>query len=210
MPLLLDMSGKHVVVFGGGEVGLRKAIFFSREAEVIVVSRSFVAGFQTLGPKVRKIVSAIGPEHEQLINEADFIVIATGDRELNDRLEAIAKSNGKYCNRADGLSTFLIPSVVERRNFLVAVSTMGRSPGMSRFLKGEIDDKLGPEFSSMVDLQQDLRERVKASIPDQSARERLLWDVLKDEEIWHSLRHDPVQAREMALRKMGVSDADDS
>lgn len=210
LPLLLDARGKLVVVFGGGEVGLRKAIFFSREADVTVISRSFVAGFQNLGSKVKKILSEIGPEQELLIANADFVIIATEDRELNDRLEAKAIACGKFCNRADGVSSFLIPSVVERRNYLVAISTMGRSPGMSRFLKGVFEEKLVPEYSSMVDLQEELREQAKVLIPDQTAREEILWDILKDKRIWELLSNDPDQARKMALTKMGVSDADDT
>jgi precorrin-2 dehydrogenase/sirohydrochlorin ferrochelatase len=138
LPLLLDARGKRVVVFGGGEVGLRKARFFAGEADVTVVSRAYVPGFESLENKVTKVTSEIGEEQEGLIGGADFVIIATGDRELNDRLEAIALAAGKYCNRADGVSSFLIPSVVQRRNFLVAVSTLGRSPAMSRFIKGAV------------------------------------------------------------------------
>jgi siroheme synthase-like protein len=198
-----------VVVFGGGEVGLRKARYFAREADVTVVSRAYVPGFESLGKEIIKITSEIGEEQEGLIDGADFVVVATGDHELNDRLVARAQASGKYCNRADGLSSFLIPSVVERRNFLVAVSTLGRSPAMSRFLKGVIEEGLGLEMSAMIDLQEELREKARSLIPDQVSRERLLWDVLDDVTIWDALAKDPEQARKIAFRKMGVDRADD-
>jgi siroheme synthase-like protein len=209
LPLLLDARGKRVVVFGGGEVGLRKARFFAREAKVTIVSKAYVPGFESIDKNVNRVISEIGPEQEALIDDADFVIIATGDHELNDRLECRAKASGKYCNRADGLSSFLIPSVVERRNFLVAVSTLGRSPAMSRFLKGVVEEKLGPEMSSMIDLQEELREKARSLIPDQVSRERLLWDVLEDEAIWDELVKDPGLARTMAFRKMGVPDVHD-
>ena len=41
IPLMIDLAGKKVVIFGGGEVGARKARFFAPEAEVTVISRSF-------------------------------------------------------------------------------------------------------------------------------------------------------------------------
>jgi precorrin-2 dehydrogenase / sirohydrochlorin ferrochelatase len=209
LPLLLDLRGKHIVVFGGGEVGLRKARFFAREAEVTVVSRAFVPGFDSLATTIDMRTSEIGSDLEELIEMADFVIIATSDRELNDRLETRAITSGKYCNRADGLSSFLIPSVVERRNFLVAISTLGRSPAMSRFLKGAVEEQLGPEMPSMIDLQEELREKARCLIPDQTSRERLLWDVLEDEAIWDELVKDPGRARTMAFRKMGVPDVHD-
>jgi precorrin-2 dehydrogenase / sirohydrochlorin ferrochelatase len=209
LPLLLDARGKRVVVFGGGEVGLRKARFFAGEADVTVVSRAYVPGFESLDNKITRLRSEIGEEQEGLIGGADFVIIATGDRQLNDRLEAKALAAGKYCNRADGVSSFLIPSVVERRNFIVAVSTLGRSPAMSRFIKGAVEERLGPEMSSMIDLQEELREKSRSLIPDQRRRERLLWDVLENEAIWDALVTDPEGARSMAFRMMGVGHAND-
>jgi siroheme synthase-like protein len=197
------------VVFGGGEVGLRKAIFFAREAEVTVVSKTFVPGFESKGNGIKIISAEIGPEQEALIDGSDFVIIATNDHGLNDRLEARAQSSGKFCNRADGVSSFLIPSVVERRNFLVAISTMGRSPAMSRFIKRAIDETVGPEISSMIDLQEDLRESARSLIPNQADRERFLWDILGDEPIWAAMVKDPALARSMALKRLEAYRADD-
>jgi precorrin-2 dehydrogenase/sirohydrochlorin ferrochelatase len=209
LPLLLDARGKSVVVFGGGEVGLRKAMFFAREAEVTVVSRDFVSGFESKGKGIKRISAEIGLEQEALIDGADFVIIATDDHELNDRLEARARSSGKFCNRADGVSSFLIPSVVERRNFLVAISTMGRSPAMSRFLKRAIEETVGTEISSMIDLQEELREKAKSLIPDQALREKFLWEILGDESIWAALVKDPALARAMALKRLEADRAND-
>ena len=41
IPLFVDCSGKRIVIFGGGEVASRKAAYFSGQADVLVVSRSF-------------------------------------------------------------------------------------------------------------------------------------------------------------------------
>ncbi|MDD1670679.1 MAG: NAD(P)-dependent oxidoreductase, partial [Methanomicrobiales archaeon] len=41
LPLILDLTGRKVVIFGGGQVGARKAGFFRGECRVTVVSRSF-------------------------------------------------------------------------------------------------------------------------------------------------------------------------
>ena len=45
IPLIIDFSGKRVVIFGGGEVGARKAAYFCEETEVTVLEQVIFAGF---------------------------------------------------------------------------------------------------------------------------------------------------------------------
>ena len=78
LPLFVDMTAKKVVVFGAGPVGLRKANFFAREAEVVIVARSFIDG---LDPKIRMVKADVRAEMEMWIEWADLVVAATDDRD---------------------------------------------------------------------------------------------------------------------------------
>ncbi len=55
IPLFVDCSGKRIVIFGGGEVASRKAAYFSGEADVLVVSRSFSHKMSILPVKRRML-----------------------------------------------------------------------------------------------------------------------------------------------------------
>lgn len=199
LPLWLDLTGRKVVIFGGGTVGCRKANYLAREADVVVVSHNFVEG---LVPKVRMVEGDINDLLIQWTSWADLVVAATDDIELNERIDQEARDQGKYCNRSDGLSTFLIPSTVERDRYKVAVSTEGRSPGMSRYLRMEIDRTLDPRYDLMIELQEEIRARAKELVPSQREREERLWDVLRDRGIWDLLESDPPEARRLALQKL--------
>ena len=48
IPLFVECAGKRVVIFGGGEVAARKAGHFAREADVLVVSRTFTPSCRSL------------------------------------------------------------------------------------------------------------------------------------------------------------------
>lgn len=200
LPLLVDLTGKKVLVFGGGEVGLRKARYFAKEAQVVVIGRDLDDGFE--GENVRLVRCDVTECLRDWIGWADYVVAATDSRDLNDQVCSAAASLGKQYNRADGLGSFLIPSVVDRGNFIVAISTLGRSPAVSRKLREQIDAALPTEWSSMVELQEELREEAKRRLPDQRSREAFLRSVLEDADVREALRSDPSAARELALRKL--------
>lgn len=199
LPLWLDLTERKVIIFGGGPVGCRKANYLAREADVVVVSHDFVEGFD---PRVRLIEGDINGLLVQWTTWADLVVAATDDLSLNERIVQEARYQGKFSNRSDGISTFLIPSTVERDHYKVAVSTEGRSPGMSRYLRMEIDRVLDPRFDLMVELQEEIRARAKELVPSQKEREERLWDVLRDHSIWDLLESDPPQAMRLALQKL--------
>ncbi|MDH7507785.1 MAG: bifunctional precorrin-2 dehydrogenase/sirohydrochlorin ferrochelatase [Methanomassiliicoccales archaeon] len=200
LPLMIDLTGKRVVVFGGGEVGLRKARYFAREAEVVVVSLEIPMGSKDEGLEFVK--EDIRTSFERWVAWADFVVAATDDFFLNDMICACAISMGKQFNRADGIGSFLIPSVIDRGNFVVAISTLGRSPAVSKVLKEEIDKLIDANWSLMVELQEELRKEIKEKIPDQRLREAFLRSVVQDKEILAMLGEDYQSAKRRALKKV--------
>jgi precorrin-2 dehydrogenase/sirohydrochlorin ferrochelatase len=201
LPLFLDLRPRKVVVFGGGEVGLRKAKYFAEEAEVVVVSRTFLAGFEGAG--VEMVKENADANLDRWVSWGDFIVAATDDRDLNERIVNAAMRQNRYCNSADGISNFLIPSLVQRENYSVAVSTLGRSPAMSKFLRLRLESLMTDEYSRMITLQEELRTLAKVRIADQRSRERYLWEVLEDQGVWELVRAgDMKEARELAEGRM--------
>lgn len=190
-----------MAVFGGGEVALRKASFFGREAEVTVISRSFCPGFSGFNGKL--VAGDALESIEEWVDWADMVIATTDSRGVNEAVACSARKRGKPCNRADGVSSFLIPSVIDRRNFTVAVSTLGRSPAMSKHLKSRLESALSPRDELMVDLQEKLRAVAKARISSQRTREEFLWRVLGDQRIWKALDEGQAEALRISMELMG-------
>ncbi len=203
IPLILDLRTRRVIIFGGGSVGLRKAAFFAEESEVIVLSRSFLPGFETLGVECRTLEAGAMPEDElsALVRGAFLVVAATSDRDLNDRIGALCTREGVLFNNADGeAGNVIIPSVVRGDHYLVAVSTYGKSPGIARYLRMRIQDEW-TDIDPMVELQAELRRHLREVEPLQQKRTDIIWKMLNDPELWDALRHDRDAARTLALRK---------
>ncbi len=203
IPLMIDFSGKRVVIFGGGEVGARKAAYFCEETEVTVVSRSFSPAFNELTVRrVEMTLAGIGDyELDSLIKEAFLVIAATQDTTLNDRI-------GRYCairavlfNNADGKAgDVTLPSQLIGAHYNIAISTSGESPGISRFLREHIGQAY-PNLDLMIEVQDQLRTTLKQKIPDQERRSRILHEVLDDENIWKALEGGTMPAWEIIERR---------
>jgi precorrin-2 dehydrogenase/sirohydrochlorin ferrochelatase len=203
IPLFVDCSGKRIVIFGGGEVASRKAAYFSREADVLVVSRSFSPKMSAL-PVEKKVldVSALTDgEIARIINQA-FLVIGTfPNAALNNHIGEICKDHTILFNNADGeAGDVIIPSVTGGNNYLLAISTKGSSPAVSRFIREQIET-LYPALDDMVALQRDLREQLKHVEPSQARRNAILWEVLSDNTIWKILKKDPEKVRQQLKKR---------
>lgn len=206
LPLFLDLRSSKVVVFGGGPVGLRKASYFAKEAEVVVISKHFCDGFD--GSKIEMVKEDALARLSEWVDRADIVIAATDDPDANAKVVNEAISKGKLFNSADGRSNFLIPSVVEREGYIVAMSTMGKSPAMSKYLRITLEKALPQEYGAMVSLQEELRAEVRDVIKEQRSRERFLWEVLEDEKIWDAVRTGDIGnakllAKEKVVRYVG-------
>ena len=183
-------------MFGAGPVGVRKSNYFAQEAEVVAIALDFA------DHSVRTVEADARRSMSEWVDWADLVVAATDDPELNALLAAEASKKEKPFNRADGPSTFFIPSVVMRDGYTVAISTHGRSPAMSRFLRLKLEKDLDQRFDLMVRLQEELREASRRSIPTQREREEYLRAILDDEAVWDLLKNDYGRAKELALSRM--------
>jgi precorrin-2 dehydrogenase/sirohydrochlorin ferrochelatase len=203
IPLMIDFSGKRVVIFGGGEVSARKAAYFSEETEVAVFSRSFSPAFNEL--TVRRVgmnLAGIGDfELEGLVKDAFLVIAATQDPGLNDRIGRYCAIRGVLFNNADGKAgDVTLPSQLKGEHYTIAISTSGESPGVSRFLREQIGRSY-PDLDRMIEVQNNLRTRLKQKIPDQETRSRILHEVLDDESIWKALESGTPFAWEIIERR---------
>jgi precorrin-2 dehydrogenase/sirohydrochlorin ferrochelatase len=203
IPLFVDCSGKRVVIFGGGEVASRKAAYFSGEADVLVVSRSFSHKMSIL-PVERRMLEVGRVSDEVLtgiIDRAFLVIGALSDPIQNNRIKNLCMAREILFNNADGeAGDVIIPSVTTGENYQLAISTMGNSPGVSRFIREHLETRF-PALDEMIALQHDLRAQLKHIEPTQSRRNAILWEVLNDRELWKTLKNNPARARQQVMER---------
>ncbi|OPY28254.1 MAG: siroheme synthase [Methanocella sp. PtaU1.Bin125] len=200
-PLFIDFTGKRVVVFGGGPVGERKAAYFAG-ANVTVVSRDFTPGLESM-PGIRRVRQhVVAADVPGLVKDAFLVVAATGNPALDREIARMAGEAGALANSAAGGSEVILPAKIVRDDIIVAVSTGGTSPAMARFIRQRLESSLGRELADMARLQSSLRETLKKEVPSQEERERLLWKVLEDPDVWDALKISYNNGMLLAIEKL--------
>jgi precorrin-2 dehydrogenase / sirohydrochlorin ferrochelatase len=198
IPLFVECAGKRVVIFGGGEVAARKAGHFAREADVLVISRTFTPSCRSLPVHLQTLDTRAATDAELglLIAPAFLVIGALSERSENDRIGALCRDHGVLFNNADGTpGDVVIPAISTGESYTIAVSTGSRSPAISRFIRQEIE-KNYPALDAMIALQHRLRDTLKERMTTPEERRRILWAVLRDKSIWTLLSESPDRAWE--------------
>jgi siroheme synthase-like protein len=162
-PAFLNIRRKKCLIVGGGTVALRKVnMLLGCGANVTVISSTIHPDLAKLANK--KIVRVIRRDYEPGdLKGASIVVTATDDKKINRRVAEDAKKARALVNVVDDPepSDFIVPAVVRRGNFTLAISTGGRSPALSRKLRERLETMFGAEYSSLVALVEEIRSSLK-------------------------------------------------
>lgn len=84
---------------------------------------------------------------------ADLAFAATNSRSVNSTVAREANERGIFVNVADepDEGSFALPSTLRRGRLQVAVSTGGASPTLARDIRGELEEKFGPEWAGLIE-----------------------------------------------------------
>lgn len=179
LPVFMNVRGQRCLLVGAGEVASRKAALLVRTGATLIVVAPWISD------AVRELVSEHGGEiHErgfadQDLDDVVLAIAATDDDQVNQRVSVLARERKLPVNVVDQteLCSFIVPAIVDRSPVVVAISTGGSSPVLTRQLKEKIDIMLPAAYGRLAAVLGSLRERVKQSVTDFSKRTRF-WEKL--------------------------------
>jgi precorrin-2 dehydrogenase/sirohydrochlorin ferrochelatase len=187
VPLFIDLRDRCIVIFGGGHVGERKAKMFCAYGLTKVVSTSFTAELLKMADS--GLIDAIEDELKDVkkyLTDAFIVVPATNNRTLNAFIADQAKAMNILVNQVDGIGEVIVPSVINKDDIHIGISTMGKSPASARFLRLRIEELI-ENVALMVTLQDELRTILKKEIDSQLERRRILEAIINDQKVWAEL-----------------------
>ncbi|HET7823995.1 MAG TPA: siroheme synthase CysG [Anaeromyxobacter sp.] len=160
---MLSLSGRPVLVVGGGEVALRKVEGLLAEGAKVTA----------LAPEVVPALEALAERGEielrrRAYREGDaaafaLVFAATDDRAVNARVSEEGRARGIWVNVADDpeLCSFHLPARVQRGALQLAVASRGGAPFVVRRLRQVLERRFGAEWSEWIEAAARFRQDVR-------------------------------------------------
>ncbi len=178
-PFFLDISNKKFLVVGGGKVAERKIRSLLRfNAKVKVVSPKIGRNLKVMAEK--GLICLESKEYETSdLKGIDFVISATNDGNLNRKISEDAEKKGIIANVVDdpSLCSFVMPSIVKKGPIVVAISTSGNLPLLSKKLRKDIQKMLNADYLRYFSRMSKIRRMLKREIQDRKAREKILRNI---------------------------------
>ncbi|MEJ2657719.1 MAG: bifunctional precorrin-2 dehydrogenase/sirohydrochlorin ferrochelatase [Desulfobacterales bacterium] len=161
-PIYLDIRDRDCLVVGGGSVGTRKVkMLLECGARVTVVTIDAAENLKALSN------TGVIQLKERAFQSADldgvFLVIgATDDQDLNFKIHEGAERRSVLCNIADRpeACNFILPSIVNRGDLIIAISTSGKSPAFAKKLRKHLETEFGNEYAEFLNLMGAIRKKL--------------------------------------------------
>jgi precorrin-2 dehydrogenase/sirohydrochlorin ferrochelatase len=161
-PVHLDIQNRNCLVVGGGGVGTRKVVtLLNCGANVTVVSPEISEQLRELAESPSLTLKQRPYQSEDL--EGMFLVIgATDDEMLNGQISRDAEQRCTLCNIADRPEkcNFILPSIVQRDDLVITISTSGRSPALAKKLRKSLEARFGEEYGVFLRLMGGIRKKL--------------------------------------------------
>lgn len=171
-PLLLELTGRRILIVGGGAVAARKArgLIDAGADRICCVAPEFCGEMPAEG--VERIADQYRPEH---MEGAALVFAATNDPAVNAAIVRDARQRNILVNRADSNSAitaaapeeadpgdFATPALLRDGELLITVSA-GGNPALAAALRDAIGKAIGTRWGRMVAAMQEIRPRILAS-----------------------------------------------
>ena len=163
LPIFINLKQKPVLVVGGGDIALRKInLLIKAQAKVDCLSPFFCEGMNSLSRD--NYVNLINKSFEPAdIKDYSIIIAATDDATVNSSISSIAHDKRIPVNVVDSptLSSFIMPSIVDRSPVIIAVSSAGKAPVLARIIRAKLETVIPSAYGILAEIAGEYRQKVK-------------------------------------------------
>jgi len=174
--MFLKLEGRHCIVVGAGAVARPKIeSLLHANADVTVIAPEAQPEIAALARDGRLEWRARVFAPDDLAG-AFLVVAATNRKPVNHAVAEAARTQGVLCNSVDDPPDcdFYYPSVLERGDLQIAISTAGKSPALAMQLREELSTMLPEDTGPWLDALGEQRLRALAALPPGDERKQIL------------------------------------
>lgn len=199
-PAFLRVAGRPCLVIGGGTTAEQKTNSLLKAGAVVTVISP------QLTPALAALAAAQQVTHQQRCYRSGDLdgfflaYAATNDEAVHAQIATDASAAAVLLNVVDrpDLCHFIVPSVVERSDLIIATSTSGASPALAKRIRRDLEERFGPEYAVALDLLRRLRTHLGRSARSPADRQRV-FTALVDSPLLDYLRDGQAQSVDRLL-----------
>ena len=163
LPIFIQIKQKPTLVVGGGDIALRKInLLLKAQAKVDCLSLLFCEDIKNLSKDGH--ITLINKSFEKTdITNYSIIIAATDDSSVNSLISLVAQDKKIPVNVVDSpeLSSFIMPSIVDRSPLIIAVSSAGKAPVLARIIRAKLETVIPSAYGTLAEIAGEYRQKVK-------------------------------------------------
>ena len=166
-PVFLRLDRLHILVVGGGKVGLEKISSLwnnSPNASIRLVAPEIDPAIEQLAIQNPDFLQLSYKEYQtEDLGNADIVIAATSIRSLNHQIWSDAKSQRIIVNVADTpeLCDFYMCSVVKKGDLKIGISSNGMSPTITKRVRELLEEVIPDSIDDLLHNLKSIRDRLK-------------------------------------------------
>lgn len=177
-PFMIDISGKQCLVAGGGRLALHKvSILLKFGVRIKVVGEEICPELWELGE-----LQIIQREFwDSDIEDMDFVVAATDDATLNERIADLCRQKDILVNAVDQKEacSFIFPALIQEKDLLISISTGGNSPAAAAYVKRKLKSYIPAYYGEMLETLSGYRDYILEHIDSAEQRKEIFNRLLE-------------------------------
>lgn len=156
------IDDKKILLIGGGSISdfkFQKLSKFNPKL-IRVIAKDFTDSFNKILENGFEYIEKSFEFSD--VDGFDIVIVAIDDQELQRAIYNLCKSKNIICNCVDLIDCcdFIFPSIVQRGDISIAISSNGLLPGFSAVMRTFVDkmlpENLDTEFNKLVDLRKSI------------------------------------------------------
>jgi siroheme synthase-like protein len=184
-PLFVNLKNKEVLVIGGGNVAFQEmATFLTFEPKITLVAEEIEQNLEVLiGAYSSQVQYVQAKPTLELIQSLDcsptLAIVTLDDPALNAEIYEYYRGKNVLVEDISSRSRcdFIFPAIIKRGDVVCGISSSGKSPHVSQFIKTLIEGALPQNISEINEHMEEIRRAVRQSIADPAKRSRTLQTI---------------------------------
>lgn len=199
-PVHLLIEGRSCLVVGAGNIAVRKIGGLRRAGAVVTV----------IAPEIHPEISTLDVtiiERPYETGEAanyQLVVTCTDDAHVNRQVFRDADAADVWVNSADDPvnCSFILPSVARQSDLTITVSTNGKSPALSMWLRRKFEAEFDHRYEQLLDLLAEVRAEARYVL---GTSEVTGWNEALDDGLFELVAAEQIdEAREKLRTSLGL------